>query len=57
LTKQSFVKGAAILTIAGFFVRAAGALFRIALAALIGDEGVGLYQMSYPVYSLSLIHI
>jgi stage V sporulation protein B len=54
LTKQSFVKGAAILTIAGFFARAAGALFRIALAALIGDGGVGLYQMSYPVYSIML---
>lgn len=54
LTKQSFVKGAAILTLAGLSVRGVGAVFRIVLAILITDEGVGLYQMAYPVYSTLL---
>jgi len=54
LTRQSFVKGAAILTAAGMSVRLIGAFFRVALAMLIGDEGVGLFQMAYPVYSTLL---
>ncbi|MDW7649802.1 MAG: polysaccharide biosynthesis protein [Bacillota bacterium] len=54
MTKQSFVKGAAILTLAGVSVRFVGAFFRIVLAALIGDEGMGLFQMAYPIYSTLL---
>ncbi len=52
--KQSFVKGALILTVAGISVRLVGAGFRILLAAIIGDEGIGLYQMAYPVFSALL---
>lgn len=52
--KQSFVRGALILTAAGIVVRVVGAGFRILLAAIIGDEGIGLYQMAYPVYSAML---
>jgi stage V sporulation protein B len=54
LTKQSFVKGAAVLTLAGASVRFVGAFFRIVLAIYIGDEGIGLFQMAYPVYSTLL---
>lgn len=54
MSKQSFVKGALILTAAGILVRVVGAGFRILLAAIIGDEGIGLYQMAYPVYSALL---
>ena len=35
-------------------MRIVGAFFRIVLAMLMTDEGVGLYQMAYPVYSLLL---
>ncbi|RQD74660.1 MAG: polysaccharide biosynthesis protein, partial [Candidatus Syntrophonatronum acetioxidans] len=51
LGKQSFIKGAVILTAAGLTSRLIGAVFRIALAALITDEGIGLYQMAYPIYT------
>ena len=54
LNKQSFVKGAAILTLAGLSVRLVGAFFRIILAMLISDEGIGLFQMAYPIYSTLL---
>lgn len=54
LTRQSFIKGAAILTLAGFSSRFVGAFFRVALAMLIADEGVGLFQMAYPVYGALL---
>jgi stage V sporulation protein B len=52
--KQSFVKGALILTAASILVKVVGAGFRIVLAAIIGDEGIGLYQMAYPVFSALL---
>lgn len=54
MTRQSFVKGAAVLTLAGLCVRLVGAFFRIVLAMLISDEGMGLFQMAYPVYSTLL---
>lgn len=54
MSGSSFVKGAVILTVAGLSVRFVGAFFRIALAMLIGDEGVGLFQMAYPIYSTLL---
>ena len=48
---STFIKGAAVLAVAGVSVRFFGAAMRIILAAIIGDEGIGLYQMAYPVYS------
>lgn len=54
IQKHSFVKGMLILSVAGISVRFIGAGFRILLAAIIGDEGIGLYQMAYPVYSALL---
>lgn len=52
--KNSFLKGALILTAAGFIVKALGAAYRIPLALLIKDEGMGLYQMAYPIYLILL---
>ncbi len=54
MVRQSFVKGAVILTLAGIFVRLIGAFFRIFLAMLISDEGIGLFQMAYPIYTTLL---
>ncbi|MCG0275801.1 MAG: polysaccharide biosynthesis protein [Thermosediminibacteraceae bacterium] len=47
---SSFLKGAMILTAAGFLVKILGAVYRIPLAMMIKDEGMGLYQMAYPIY-------
>jgi stage V sporulation protein B len=49
-----FIKNAAILSVAGIFVRALGAVYRIPLARFAGDEITGLYQMAYPIYSILL---
>jgi len=54
LSRQSFVRGAAVLAAAGFSSRLIGAFFRVVLAMLIADEGVGLFQMAYPVYGALL---
>ncbi|MGE5592973.1 MAG: putative polysaccharide biosynthesis protein [Betaproteobacteria bacterium] len=55
MTRKSLVKGAAILAAAGLANRFLGAVSRIVLPSLIGDEGVGLYQMAYPVYGVFLV--
>lgn len=42
------------MTGAGFIVKLLGAAYRIPLSRLIGAEGIGLYQMAYPVYLIFL---
>lgn len=54
MTKQSFIKGAMILLAAGVINRLLGFVPRIALPRIIGAEGVGLYQLSYPFLSVLL---
>lgn len=54
MAKKSFIKGAAILGIAGILVKVLGAFFRIPLANLIGDVGMAYYQAVYPVYNIFL---
>lgn len=52
-TKMSkFLKGTIILLVAGLITRMLGFLNRILIARLIGEEGVGLYMMAYPTFSL-----
>lgn len=54
MNKQSLLKGATILGIAGIFVKLLGAVFRLPLVNWIGDTGMANYG---PAYYLSLIHI
>ncbi len=57
MTKQTFIKGAMILLVAGIVNRILGFVPRITLPRIIGAEGVGLYQLSYPflIVMLTLI--
>jgi stage V sporulation protein B len=52
---SAFVRGAAILAVTGLSARVIGAVFRVILAAILGDEGIGLYQYAYPIYSTLLV--
>ncbi|MGN1235056.1 MAG: oligosaccharide flippase family protein [Christensenellaceae bacterium] len=52
--KKLFLQGALILSGAAFLSKLMGALWRIPLTNLIGSEGIGRYQMIYPVYCLLL---
>jgi len=54
LSKDTFLKGALILTVAGVLVKIIGSVNRIVLSRLLGGEGIGLYQMAYPIYLLAL---
>lgn len=44
-----------ILTLAAFISKAMGLVYRILLTRLIGQEGIGLYQMAYPIYTTILV--
>lgn len=54
MSKQAFIRGALILTLAGIIVKVIGSVNRILLSRLLGGEGIGLYQMAYPLYLLAL---
>jgi stage V sporulation protein B len=54
-SNRAFVRGAAILALTGIAARVIGAVFRVVLAAILGDEGIGLYQYAYPIYSTLLV--
>ncbi len=53
MKKTVFIKNAAILTASSLFLRFAGIIFKVWLAALIGSEGIGLYQLIFSVYILA----
>lgn len=50
--KRTILKGTLILTITGFATRFMGFFYRIFLSHTFGEEGVGLYQLIFPVYAL-----
>lgn len=52
---SDFIKGAAILTAAGLISKVIGLVYRIILPRLIGAEGIGLYEMAYPIYTTLLV--
>jgi stage V sporulation protein B len=52
--EKSFVKGAVILASAGIITKILGAVYRIPLYNLIGDVGMGYFQMAYPIYAALL---
>lgn len=51
MNKNSFLKGAAILGIAGIIAKILSAFYRIPLANFMGTEGIGYYQTAYPLYT------
>jgi stage V sporulation protein B len=55
MARKSFVSGAIILMMSGFIVRILGFVYRIYLSNLIGAEGMGLFQLISPVYSLVIL--
>ena len=53
-TGQSFIKGAIIISLGGFISKVLGAVYRIPLTNILGGEGMGIYQMVYPLYCILL---
>lgn len=50
--KDTIIKGTFILTITGFLSRFIGFFYRIFLSRTFGEEGVGLYQLVFPIFAL-----
>lgn len=55
MKKNNFLKGAAILGVAGLVTKMLGAVYRIPLSNLIKPEGLGYYQVAYSLYMLLLV--
>ncbi|HEY5585325.1 MAG TPA: stage V sporulation protein B [Ruminiclostridium sp.] len=55
MTKKTFITGAITLIIAGFIAKIIGFVYRIYLSNLIGAEGMGLYQLIVPIYTLIIL--
>jgi len=50
---RKIVAGALILTVAGVITRILGFVYRVYMSNMIGAEGMGLYQLIMPIYSLA----
>lgn len=51
---QRLLRGTLILTLAGFVTRILGFFYRIFLSHTIGAEGMGIYQLIFPIYALCI---
>lgn len=55
MSRESFAYGAAVLLITNLINRVIAFAYRILIVRLLGTEGVGLYEMVFPIYSLVLV--
>lgn len=51
---KTLFKGAAYLTVAGVLCKVLGAFYRVPLTAVLGAEGLGIYQLAFPFYCILL---
>ncbi|WP_374964307.1 oligosaccharide flippase family protein [Lysinibacillus sp. RS5] len=52
---KSYMKGAALLTIAALIVKVLSAIYRVPFQNLVGDEGFYIYQQVYPIISIFVV--
>lgn len=53
--KQNFLQGTALLTMATAIVKVIGALYKIPLNAIIGEQGFGYFNTAYDIYNVLLM--
>lgn len=53
--KQTFLQGAAVLAVATVIVKIIGAIYKIPLKHIIGDEGFGYFDNAYLIYNVLLM--
>lgn len=54
-TKNSFVQNAFILFVASIVAKFFGMFYKIPLLKILGSEGLGLYQMVYPIFAFFVV--
>ena len=52
MRKESFIKSTIILIIGGFLTKVLGMIIKIVMSRLMGSEGIGLYMLVLPTFSL-----
>lgn len=52
--KNTLLKGALTLSAAGVVCKILGAIYRVPLTSVLGAEGIGAYQMAFPIYTVLL---
>lgn len=55
MKKNNILSGALILSVGGAFAKIFSAIYRIMLTRILGGEGIGLYQLIFPIYSLCVV--
>ena len=55
MKRHSFIFGAFILAIGGILAKIVGAFYKIPLTNMLGTNGMGLYYLVFPMYSLILV--
>ena len=55
MTKNSLLKSVSILFFATIVAKVIGAVYRIPLTWILGAEGLGIYQLVFPIFSLLLV--
>ena len=54
MKKNKLLRGAFTLSVGGIVTKLLGAIYRIPLTNILGAEGIGLYQMVFPLYTILL---
>ena len=52
---DGMIMQAGILAVAGIIVRIIGLLYNSPMAVILGDEGIGYYNMAYNAYTIVLL--
>ena len=55
MKKDNLMKGALTLSIGAILAKIFSAIYRIGLTRILGGEGIGLYQLVFPLYSLCVV--
>ena len=52
-SKQNYLHGAAMMTAGVVVIKILGAIYKIPLGNILGDEGYGYFSVAYNIYSFS----
>lgn len=55
MKRNNLITGAFILSVGGIMAKIFSAIYRIGLTRILGGEGIGLYQLIFPFYSLCVV--
>lgn len=55
MKKNNLMSGAIILSVGAVLAKVFSAIYRIGLTRILGGEGIGIYQLIFPLYSLCVV--